>query len=119
MKLDGKVALITGAARGIGEAIARKFVADGCKVVITDIDQDRLETTLKSMAAGKVAACNGDVTKINDVNKMVQETIRFGGKIDVLVNNAGVDYPKGNIVDLSVDDWKSILDVNLTGPFCA
>jgi meso-butanediol dehydrogenase / (S,S)-butanediol dehydrogenase / diacetyl reductase len=116
MRLDGKVALITGGGRGIGEAIARRFVADGAKVVINDIERKLIRKVCKSMAPGMAAACMGDVTKWEDVQRMVKTTIRFGGKIDILVNNAGID-PSGTIVDLDVDLWKKILNVNLTGPF--
>jgi 3alpha(or 20beta)-hydroxysteroid dehydrogenase len=116
MKLNGKVAMITGGGRGIGEAIARRFVAEGAKVVITDIQEGLLKRLVKKLKPGRAAFCAGDVTKLDDVKKMVQETIRFGGKIDILVNNAGID-PPGNIVDVDVDQWKKVLDVNLTGPF--
>ena len=116
MRLDGKVAMITGAGRGIGEAIARRFVADGAKVLIADLREDLLQAVSKSMDPRLVATRTGDVTKLHDVSEMVQETVRFGGKIDILVNNAGID-PSGNIVDLSVEQWKNVIDVNLTGPF--
>lgn len=116
MKLEGKVALITGGARGIGAAIAKRFVDDGAKVVISDILKDSLEGVAKSLKAGMVATCVADVTKFDDAKKMVDETVKFGGKIDVLVNNAGID-PGGTIVDIDIDLWKKIVDVNLNGPF--
>ena len=116
MKLEGKVALITGAGRGIGAAIAKRLVDDGAKIVITDILKDSLENVAKSLKAGMVEACPGDVTNFDDVKKMVDATVKFGGKIDVLVNNAGID-PGGTIVDIDIALWKKILDVNLNGPF--
>lgn len=116
MRLDGKVALITGGGRGIGAAIAKRFVDDGAKVVISDIRKDLLEETANSLTKGMVATCAGDVTKFDDVKKMVDQTVKFGGKIDVLVNNAGID-PGGSIVDIDIELWKKIIDVNLTGPF--
>jgi NAD(P)-dependent dehydrogenase (short-subunit alcohol dehydrogenase family) len=116
MRLDGKVALITGGARGIGAAIAKRFVDDGAKVVITDVEKVGLEKTAHSLKSGMVAAFVGDVTNWDDVQKMVQETVKFGGKIDVLVNNAGID-PGGSIVDIDIALWKKLLDVNLNGPF--
>jgi NAD(P)-dependent dehydrogenase (short-subunit alcohol dehydrogenase family) len=116
MRLDGKVALITGGGRGIGAAIAKRFVDDGAKIVISDIQKDLLEQVAKSLKPGMVAACPGDVTKFDDVKKMVDTTVQFGGKIDILVNNAGID-PGGSIVDIDIDLWKKILDVNLNGPF--
>jgi NAD(P)-dependent dehydrogenase (short-subunit alcohol dehydrogenase family) len=116
MRLDGKVAMVTGGARGIGEAIARRFLADGAKVLISDQREDLLNGVSKSVKPGMLATCAGDVTKQDDVKKMVQETIKLGGKIDILVNNAGID-PPGNIVDVEEDRWREVLDVNLTGPF--
>ena len=115
-RLDGKVALITGGGRGIGAAIAKRFVDDGAKIVISDILKDPLEGVAKSLKKGMVATCVGDVTKWDDVQKMVSETVKFGGKIDVLVNNAGID-PGGSITDIDINLWKKILDVNLNGPF--
>jgi NAD(P)-dependent dehydrogenase (short-subunit alcohol dehydrogenase family) len=116
MNLDGKVALITGGARGIGAAIAKRFIADGAKVVISDIEKGGLEKTAQSLKSNMVATCAGDVTNFDEVQKMVKETVKFGGKINVLVNNAGID-PGGSILDIDVALWKKILDVNLNGPF--
>jgi len=115
-RLDGKVALITGGGRGIGAAIAKRFVDDGAKIVISDIQKDLLEGVVKSLKPGMVAACAGDVTNWDDVQKMVKETVKFGGKIDILVNNAGID-PGGSILDIDIALWKKVLDVNLNGPF--
>jgi NAD(P)-dependent dehydrogenase (short-subunit alcohol dehydrogenase family) len=116
MRLDGKAALVTGGGRGIGAAIVKRFVADGAKVVISDIRTELLDSVAESLKTDMVATCVGDVTKFEDVKKMVDETVKFGGKIDVLVNNAGID-PGGSIVDIDIDLWKKILDVNLNGPF--
>ncbi len=115
-KLDGKVALITGGARGIGAAIAKRFIDDGAKIVISDVQKGLLDETAHSLKSKNVAACAGDVTNFDDVQKMVAETVKFGGKIDVLVNNAGID-PGGSILDIDIALWKKILDVNLHGPF--
>ena len=119
MRLDGKTALITGGSRGIGAAIAKRFVNDGAKIVVSDILKDELEKTvaaLNALKAGSALACVGDVTKFEDVQRMVAETVKFGGRIDILVNNAGID-PPGSIVDIPIEQWKKILDVNLNGPF--
>jgi NAD(P)-dependent dehydrogenase (short-subunit alcohol dehydrogenase family) len=116
MRLDGKVALITGGGRGIGAAIAKRFVDDGAKIVISDIRKESLDEVVKSLKPGMAFACAGDVTKYEDVQRMVAETVKFGGKIDILVNNAGID-PGGSILDIDIELWKKILDVNLNGPF--
>jgi NAD(P)-dependent dehydrogenase (short-subunit alcohol dehydrogenase family) len=116
MRLDGKVALITGGGRGIGAAIAKRFVDDGAKIVISDVRKELLDEVVKSLKPGMALACAGDVTKYEDVQRMVAETVKFGGKIDILVNNAGID-PGGSILDIDIELWKKILDVNLNGPF--
>jgi NAD(P)-dependent dehydrogenase (short-subunit alcohol dehydrogenase family) len=71
---------------------------------------------VKTLKPGMAMACAGDVTKFDDVKQMVEATVKFGGKIDILVNNAGID-PGGSILDIEIDLWKKILDVNLNGPF--
>jgi NAD(P)-dependent dehydrogenase (short-subunit alcohol dehydrogenase family) len=119
MKLKGKTALITGASRGIGKAIAKRFVEEGAEIVISDILAAGLQKTaaeLNKIKAGSTLAAVGDVTKFEDVQKMVAKTVKFGGRIDILVNNAGID-PGGSIVDIPIEQWKKILDVNLNGPF--
>lgn len=116
MKLEGKVAIVTGGGTGIGEAITRRFVEDGARVVITGRRQEVLDKVAQSLPADQVAVCSGDVTKLEDIQKVVEATIAFGGKIDVLVNNAGID-PGGTVVDIDPDLWKQVLEINLTGPF--
>jgi meso-butanediol dehydrogenase / (S,S)-butanediol dehydrogenase / diacetyl reductase len=116
MRLNGKVALITGGGRGIGAAIAKRFVDDGAKIVISDVRKELLDEVVKSLTPGMALACAGDVTNFKDVQRMVAETVKFGGKIDILVNNAGID-PGGSILDIDIELWKKILDVNLNGPF--
>jgi NAD(P)-dependent dehydrogenase (short-subunit alcohol dehydrogenase family) len=116
MKLKGKVALITGGGRGIGMAIAERFVADGAKVCISGRNQEPLNKVAKSLPAGMVTTCSGDVTEFEDAKRMVETTVKFGGKIDVLVNNAGID-PGGSVVDIDPALWRQIIETNLTGPF--
>lgn len=116
MKLTGKVALITGGGTGIGTAIAERFVQEGAKVCISGRRQALLEKAAQSLPAGTVSICAGDVTKFEDCERMVKTTISFGGKIDVLINNAAVD-PGGAVLDLSPELWRRVIDINLTGPF--
>jgi len=116
MNLSGKVALITGGGQGIGSAIAERFVADGAKVCITGRNQEKLDKLAGSLPAGSTATCSGDVAKFEDAKRMVGATLSFGGKIDVLVNNAGID-PGGSVVDLDPALWRQVLETNLTGPF--
>jgi meso-butanediol dehydrogenase/(S,S)-butanediol dehydrogenase/diacetyl reductase len=116
MRLDGKVALITGGGTGIGTAIAERFVAEGAKVCITGRRQEMLDKVAQSLPAGTVATCSGDVTKYEDVVRMVETALTFGGRLDVLVNNAAID-PGGTVTDIDPDVWRKVIDVNLTGPF--
>ena len=116
MKLKGKVALITGGGTGIGTAIAQRFVAEGAKICITGRRQEMLDKVAKSLPAGTVATCQGDVTKYEDVQRMVKATITFGGKLDTVVNNAGID-PGGTIVDVDIELWRQVIDINVTGAF--
>jgi dihydroanticapsin dehydrogenase len=105
-----------GGGRRIGAAIAKRFLEDGAKVVISDIRRDLLDNMTKSLKTSKMETCEGDVTRFGDVKNMVCETVKFGGKIEILVNNAGID-DKGNILDIDIRLWKRIIDINLSGPF--
>jgi NAD(P)-dependent dehydrogenase (short-subunit alcohol dehydrogenase family) len=116
MRLDGKVALVTGGGRGIGAAIAKRFLDDGAKVLVSDIRADLLEDIAGRLKSENLATCTGDVTVFDNAKRMVHETVKFGGKVDILVNNAGIDNP-GNVLNIDINLWKKILDVNLTGPF--
>lgn len=116
MRLTGKVALITGAAGGIGGAITRRFVEEGAKVCLTDLRAELLEQEVASLPAGTAVACPGDVTDIEDVRRIVRAATDFGGKLNVLVNNAGVDTG-GTVVDMTEEDWARVHDINLTAPF--
>ncbi len=116
MRLDGKVALITGAGTGIGTEIARRFVTDGARVCITGRRQAMLDQVAGTMPAGRVATCAGDVTEWADVVRMVEAAIAFGGKLDVLVNNAAIDSGGATVVDMDPGVWHRVLETNLTGP---
>lgn len=116
MKLQGKVALITGGGSGIGTAIADRFVAEGAKVCIAGRRREMLDKVAQSLPRGMVEVCSGDVSKDVDAARMVATTVAFGGKLDVLVNNAGTSA-KGTVVDADREVWRKIIDVNLTGPF--
>jgi NAD(P)-dependent dehydrogenase (short-subunit alcohol dehydrogenase family) len=116
MRLEGKVALITGAAAGIGAAIAERFVAEGARVCLNDIRGELLEQTAAALPKGTAATCAGDVSNPSDVQRMVDAAVAFGGKLDVLVNNAGIEG-MGAVADLDLADWQKVIDIDLTGPF--
>lgn len=116
MKLKGKVALITGGGTGIGAAIAERFIEEGALVCISGRRQEMLDEAAKKISSENLTTCAGDVAEEKDTERMVSATVAFGGRIDVLVNNAGLNN-HGPITDLSSGDWRQVLDVNLTGPF--
>lgn len=116
MKLAGKVALITGGGTGIGTAIAERFVAEGAKICITGRRQEMLDKVAQALPPGMVATCSGDVTKYENVERMVGTALTFGGRLDVVVNNAGID-PGGTVTDIDPEVWRKVIEVNLTGPF--
>jgi len=107
VRLEGKVAIITGGSQGIGRQIALTFAREGARVSIGDVKDDGGATTVKEITtAGGSArrqACN--VTSINDLQALVDATVAEFGRLDVLVNNAA-DIRRGNVVDLAVEDWE-------------
>jgi meso-butanediol dehydrogenase/(S,S)-butanediol dehydrogenase/diacetyl reductase len=117
MKLKGKVALITGGGTGIGAAIAERFVADGAKVCIIGRRQQMLDQVAQSLPDGAVVTCSGDVSKERDVDHMVETVLAFGGRLDVLVNNAAMDQdPPASVTDIDLEIWRRVIEVNMTGP---
>jgi NAD(P)-dependent dehydrogenase (short-subunit alcohol dehydrogenase family) len=116
MRLDGKVALITGAGTGIGASIAERFVADGARICLTGRRPEVLDQLARSLPAGTAVVCAGDVTRLADAARMVEMALGLAGKIDVLVNNAAIDPGGTTVVDLDLDLWHRVLDTNLTGP---
>ncbi|MBN1630935.1 MAG: glucose 1-dehydrogenase [Thermoleophilia bacterium] len=117
MRLDGKVAIITGGGTGIGRAIAERFVADGAHVCITGRRQELLDVVAASLPAERVKACAADVTDLAAVERVMETALSFGKGLHVLVNNAGMDQPMDTVVDLDAALWSRVLEVNLTGPF--
>jgi NAD(P)-dependent dehydrogenase (short-subunit alcohol dehydrogenase family) len=115
-RLQGKTALITGGGTGLGADFAKRFVEEGAKVVITGRRKELLDKVAEALPKGSVLVYQGDVSKYEQAQAMVKSTIEFGGRIDVLVNNAGID-PAGSIVELDIEQWQKIIDINLTGPF--
>ncbi|WP_349358248.1 3-oxoacyl-ACP reductase family protein [Stappia sp.] len=117
MSLENKVAIVTGAAGGIGLAIARRFVADGAKVVIADMDETRgeaVEAELKALGEVLFVHCN--VAEKLDVRNLVAATLDAFGDIDILVNNAGI-VVGADFLDLEEADFDRVLGVNLKGTF--
>ncbi|ADZ69319.1 Short-chain dehydrogenase/reductase SDR [Polymorphum gilvum SL003B-26A1] len=117
MSLTNKVAIITGAARGIGLAIARRFAIDGAKVVIADVDDDAGEAAAEDLRAiGEALFIHCNVAERLDVRNLVAETLNAFGDIDILVNNAGIAVG-ADFLDLEEADFDRVLQVNLKGTF--
>ena len=118
MRLEGKVALITGAAKGQGAAEAKLFAKEGAAVVLADVavdDGHKLEATLNESGASALFV-KLDVTSLSDWRAAVSAAVEKFGKLDVLVNNAGI-YSTVNIEDTAPNEWDRIIDVNLKGVF--
>jgi NAD(P)-dependent dehydrogenase (short-subunit alcohol dehydrogenase family) len=117
MKLEGKVALITGGTEGMGFATARLFLREGAKVVITGRSKHKGQRAVKSLKRfGKVMFVQGDVSRAYDARRMVERTIKAFGRIDILFNNAGI-YLEKTAEDTTEEEWDRVLDVNLKGAF--
>jgi 3-oxoacyl-[acyl-carrier protein] reductase len=118
MKLKNRVAVVTGAARGIGKAIALTFLREGAKVAIIDSDRERLEILKKDMGKEnkEVMVIPCDITKSSEVNGMVDQVRKRFGRIDILVNNAGI-IRRGTIETVTEEEWDSVIEVNLKGTF--
>jgi 2-aminoethylphosphonate ABC transporter permease protein len=116
MTVAGKTALVTGAARGIGLAIATRLAGDGARVALLDQDADAVETAARAIGRGALALA-GDVTRAEDVNSAVGRVESAWGRLDVLVNNAGITGRSFPIWELSDEDWQRVIDVDLTSVF--
>lgn len=118
-KLDGKVALISGGARGIGAAAATAFAAEGARAVLGDIRGDqgrRVETAIRA-SGGEAVYVHLDVTREEDWREAVAEAVRRYGKLEILVNNAGLGIPRMPIDERTVEEWDRVMAVNARGVF--
>ena len=118
MRLKNKVALITGAGRGIGQATAVRFAMEGAKVVVVDIDSKEGEETVEMIksAGGATVFVQADVSKAVDAEKMVKVAVEKFGKLDILFNNAGIEL-SGRVEDMPESDWDRVININLKGMF--
>jgi len=119
LDLQGKIAIVTGAGRGIGKAIAMKLASCGANIVINDIKgSDAALETQKEIEALGVSALTvlGDVRSTEDVDELVKQTIAKFGRVDILINNAGITRD-GLLLRMKEEDWDNVLDINLKGAF--
>ena len=116
MSLKDKVAIITGAASGIGLAAARRFVAEGAKVVVADVQDASREVGEMTKQGGEALFVQADVSSEPQVDRLIERTVAAYGRLDVLVNCAGVELSK-KITDTSEAEWDRLMSVNLKGVF--
>jgi NAD(P)-dependent dehydrogenase (short-subunit alcohol dehydrogenase family) len=119
MELKGKVALITGAASGIGESTALLFAAEGARVFLTDIDVEKgkkLEKKIKE-DGGDAVFLKADTSKPEDSEKSVTEVVKKFGKLDIAVNNAGIGGPQHPVGEYPIEGWDKVIAINLSGVF--
>jgi NADP-dependent 3-hydroxy acid dehydrogenase YdfG len=114
--IEGKVVVITGASSGLGEAAARRLSDEGATVVLGARRSDRLETLVSEITGkgGKALAKATDVTQVDEVKALVDAAVQAYGRIDVMINNAGL-MPQSPLERLKIDDWDRMIDVNIKG----
>ena len=118
--LKGKVAIVTGAARGLGKAIAVALTEHGVTVVLNDIDAECGMATVQEIldAGGSALFHHGDVSKVDDIVSLIKMAMDRHGRIDILVNNAGLQYI-APLAEFPIEKWNHLIGVMLTGPFLA
>lgn len=118
MKLKGKIAVVTGGARGLGRAIAQAFLAEGVAVVITDIDEESVRLTAEELSAvGRAEGVPMDVSRFDAVQQAMAGIIEKYGRVDILVNNAGITAD-AQLINMTEAQFDKVVAVNLKGVFC-
>lgn len=118
-RVSGKVAIVTGAASGIGTATSRLLACEGAKIVLTDLQAEQGESVAAAICktGGEALFMAHDVTAEAGWQTVIEQTLtRFGG-LHILVNNAGVAFPNGSVEQQSLDDWRTVMSVNMEGVF--
>lgn len=118
MRLEGKVALITGSGSGIGKETALLFAKEGARVIVSDLNEEAGQETVREIRSdnGEATFIRADVTKPTDVERMVQEMIRAYTRVDVLFNNAGISGV-GELHNVEPETWNKVMDVNVNGVY--
>jgi glucose 1-dehydrogenase len=119
MKLEDKVAIVTGSSQGIGEAIAIRLASEGAKIIInyrSDLEEAKGVLNKIEAVGGQGHIVRADVSKLEEINNLVRESIDCFGKIDILVNNAGIEK-RADFWDVTEEDYDKVIDINLKGVF--
>jgi 3-oxoacyl-[acyl-carrier protein] reductase len=118
-ELTGKVAVVTGSAMGIGQAVALRLAKDGCDLVLVDLDKDLMRETAQAVESlgRKALVCPVDIAQWTQVKGMADNAINTFGRIDILVNSAGILGPNVPVWEYSVEDWDRVIGVDLKGTF--
>ena len=112
--IKDKVVVITGASSGLGEAAARRLAKDGAKLVLGARRLDRLQFLAKELSLGPDAVVQTDVSKYDEVKRLVDDAVKLHGRLDVMINNAGL-MPQSLLQRLKIDEWDRMIDVNIKG----
>ena len=118
MRLEGKVAIVTGAGSGIGRGIAKGYAREGAAIIVNDIRGDTAEETAGSIraAGGKALAVCADIANLSDHDKLIEAAVAEFGALDILVNNAGIEFIE-SVLDANPNTWDRTLGANLKGPY--
>ena len=118
MRLNGKVAAVTGAGQGIGRAIVLALAREGAAVIVSDVNLQMAQETAREIQArgGRAVSLKVDVTERQDAEELAATAVREFGRLDILVNNAGV-YPSAPIIEIREAEWDLVMDINLKGAF--
>lgn len=119
MQFDGKTAIVTGAASGLGRAIALKLAERGARLIVSDIDEEGGLQTVESIGSkgGKASFCKADTSKPEDNENLVKEALERHGALHIAVNNAGIGGPNLPVGDYPLDGWEKVIAINLSGVF--
>ena len=115
-KLDGKVAIVTGGAQGLGAAVAARFALEGARVMVADLDGEGADSHAEALH-GRGLGRRADVSDESDMVALISHTVEQFGGLDIMVNNAGILGPTGSILDVDVSQWDLTMSVHLRGTF--